>query len=166
MMELMAQVTPSANRWAFRASSLLKRGLRAATGGIWPENQRLAYSDRRAETRLKVPFEARISGGSGSREARGVDIHCGGASILATRPLAPESVIFVHVKNFGLMGFARVRYCTKRGVNSYAIGVEFPKPLMRDEIGTWQFHRIRQTDSGWSVELETSMNLGTTVRAA
>jgi hypothetical protein len=52
-------------------------------------------------------------------------------------------------------------------VNRYAIGVEFPKPLMRDEIGTWEFHRVRQTESGgWSVELETSVNLGSTVRAA
>jgi hypothetical protein len=95
-----------------------------------------------------------------------VDINCGGALMLATRPLAPGSVVFVHVKNFGLMGFAQVRHCTARGVNLYAIGVEFPKPLMRDEIGTWQFHRVRQNDSGWSVELETSMNLGTTIRVA
>jgi hypothetical protein len=51
-------------------------------------------------------------------------------------------------------------------VNRYAIGVEFPKPLMRDEIGTWEFLRIRQTDTGWPVELETSMSLGTPVRAA
>ena len=165
-MESMAQVTPSAKRWAFRASSLLKRGFQAATGCNWLENRRLTYSDRRAEPRLKVPFAARISGESGSRSARGVDIHCGAALIMATRPLAPESLVFFHAKNFGLMGFAQVRHCTSRGLNLYAIGVEFPKPLMRDEIGTWQFHRIRQTDSGWSVEMETSVNLGTTVRAA
>ena len=165
-MELMAQVTPSANRWVSMASTLLRRGVRAASDCIRPENPRLRYSDRRAEPRLKVPFDARISGECGSRGARGVDIHCGGALLLATRPLAPESVVFVHVKNFGLMGFALVRHCTRRGVNNYAIGVEFPKPLMRDEIGTWEFHRIRQTEGGWAVELETSMNLGTTVRAA
>ena len=128
--------------------------------------RRLAYSDRRAEHRLKVAFAVGIAGESGPRVARGVDINCGGALMLATRPLAPESVVFVHVKNFGLMGFAQVRHCTARGVNLYAIGVEFPKPLMRDEIGTWQFHRVRQNDSGWSVELETSMNLGTTIRVA
>jgi hypothetical protein len=165
-MELMAQVAPSANRWLFRASSLLERGFQAVTGGNWPGNRRLAYSDRRAEHRLKVPFAVGIAGESGPRVGRGVDIHCGGALILATRPLAPESVIFLHVKNFGLMGFAQVRHCSARGVNLYAIGVEFPKPLMRDEIGTWQFHRVRQNDSGWSVELETSMNLGTTIRVA
>jgi hypothetical protein len=165
-MESMAQVTPSANRWAVLASSLLKRGFRAATGSDWTENRRLRYSDRRAEPRLKVSFEASISGDAGSRRARGVDIHCGGALILATRPLASGSLVFFHAKSFGLMGFAQVRHCTANGVNLYAIGVEFPKPLMQDEIGTWQFHRVRQNDSGWSVEMETSMNLGTTVRAA
>ena len=165
-MELMAQVTPSANRWAFRATSLLERGLRAAADCIRSDNQRLRYTDRRAETRLKVPFDVRIAGECGSRAARGVDIHCSGALILSTRPLVPESLVFFHAKSFGLMGFAQVRHCTARGVNLYAIGVEFPKPLMQDEIGTWQFHRVRQTDSGWSVEMETSMNLGSTVRAA
>ena len=162
----MTQVTPFANCQAFRASSLLKRGLRAVADCIRPDNPRPARSDRRAEPRLKVGFDVGISGEFGWRGARGLDLHNSGALILATRPLAPESMVFVHLKSFGLMGFAKVRHCTARGVNRYAIGVEFPKPLMRDEIGTWEFHRIRQTDAGWSVELETSMNLGTTARAA
>ena len=115
---------------------------------------------------MKVAFDVSISGDFDSRRARGPDLQNCGALFLATRPLAPESMVFVHVKSFGLMGFAKVRHCTARGVNRYAIGVEFPKPLMRDEIGTWEFHHIRQTDTGWSVELETSMNLGTTARAA
>lgn len=166
MIESMARVTPSTNCRAFRASSLLKRGLRAAADCIRPDNPPPAHNDRRAEPRLKVVFDVSVSGEFGSRGARGLDLHNSGALILATRPLAPESMVFVHLKSFGLMGFAKVRHCTKRGVNRYAIGVEFPKPLMRDEIGTWEFHRIRQTDTGWSVELETSMNLGTTARAA
>jgi PilZ domain len=165
-MELVAQVAPSANRWLGRASSLLKRGFQAATGSNGMGKRRLAYSDRRAEHRLKVPFAVGIAGESGPRVARGVDIHGGGALILATRPLAPESLVFFHAKNFGLMGFAQVRHCTARGVNLYAIGVEFPKPLMRDEIGTWQFHRVRQTESGWSVEMEASMNFDSPTRAA
>jgi hypothetical protein len=166
MMESMTQVTPSTNCRAFSASSLLKRGLRAAADCIRPDNRRPAHNDRRAEPRLKVVFDVSISGEFGSRGARGLDLHNSGALILAAQPLAPESMVFVHVKSFGLMGFAKVRHCTARGVNRYAIGVEFPKPLMRDEIGTWEFHHIRQTDTGWSVELETSMNLGTTARAA
>jgi hypothetical protein len=165
-MESMAEAAPSTERWVFRASSLLKRGLWAATGLGQPENQESAYNDRRAEPRLKVFFEARISGDTGSRWVRGLDINSGGALILATRPAAPESVVFFHVKSLGLMGFAQVRHCTARGVNGYAIGLGFPAPLMRDEIGTWEFHRVRETNGGWSVEMETSMNLSPAVRAA
>lgn len=163
----MAQASPIANRWILGASGLLKRSFMAAARLSQWENKRFRYVDRRAEPRLKVPFSAQISGESGSRAVRGVDLNTTGALFLATRPLAADSVVFVHVKNFGLMGFAKVRHCTARGVNRYAIGVEFPKPLMKDEIGTWEFHRVRQTESGgWSVELETSVNLGSTVRAA
>jgi hypothetical protein len=148
MIESMTQVTPSTNCRAFSASSLLKRGLRAAADCIRPDNRRPAHNDRRAEPRLKVVFDVSISGEFGSRGARGLDLHNSGALILAAQPLAPESMVFVHVKSFGLMGFAKVRHCTARGVNRYAIGVEFPKPLMRDAIGTWEFHHIRQTDTG------------------
>ncbi len=125
----------------------------------------MPYCDRRAEPRLRVHFLAQISGESGLRCIRGVNINGGGALLLTTHPLPTQSVVLFHVKSLGLMGFAQVRHCAARGVNSYAIGIGFPSPLMRDEIGTWQFHRVHQTDSGWSVEMETSMNLGTTVRA-
>ncbi len=158
----MAQATSFAVRWA----GLLKRRLRTASDCLPPEMRRRAYRNRRAEPRLNVPFEVKIAGESCPRWARGVNLTAGGALMLVARPLAPESVVFVHVRNFGLMGFARVRHCTARGVNNYAVGVEFPSPLMMDEIGTWQFHRVRQTDSGWSMELATSINLGTAVRAA
>jgi hypothetical protein len=97
---------------------------------------------------MKVAFDVSISGDFDSRRARGPDLQNCGALFLATRPLAPESMVFVHVKSFGLMGSAKVRHCTARGVNRHAIGVEFPTPLMRDEIGTWEFHHIRQTDTG------------------
>jgi hypothetical protein len=165
MMELMTQTTPSANRWVSRASSLLKRGLWAATGGNRRKNRTLGHRDRRFSPRLKVQFEAKISDESGSLEARGVDIHRDGALVLARQPLAPKSVVFVQLKSFGLMGFAQVRHCTERGESNYAIGVEFPAPLMREEVGTWQFQRVCQTDNGWSEEWEASMNLSTALRA-
>jgi hypothetical protein len=165
-MELMTPTTPSANRWAVAASSLLKRFIWAVTGCRPPEDWWLRYSDRRAKPRLKVHFQAQISGESGLRGVRGVNINSDGALILTTQPLAPESVVVFHVKSFGLMGFAKVRYCTERGLFSYAIELSFPSPLMRHEIGTWQFHRVHQTDNGWSVESEASMNLSPALRAA
>jgi hypothetical protein len=51
---------------------------------------------------MKVAFDVSISGEFGSRRARGRDLHNCGAWILATRPLAPESVVFVHMENYGL----------------------------------------------------------------
>ena len=100
----------------------------------------MAYSDRRAEPRLKVHFLAQISGEVGSCEVRGVNITSGGALLLATKPLPPESVVLLQAKSLGLMGFAQVRHCAERGANSYAIGVGFPSPPMR--MGTWRFQRV------------------------
>jgi len=162
----MTQTTPSANGWVVGASRLLKRGLMAAARLSQSANRPSAYSDRRAEPRLRVDFLAQISGESGLRWVRGVNITSGGALLLAAQPLPPQSMVLFHVKSLGLMGFAQVRHCAERGMNSYAIGVSFPSPLMRDEIGTWQFHRVHETDGGWSVEVEASMNLSPTVRAA
>lgn len=76
--------------------------------------------------------------------ARGVNLHQEGALVIASRPLPPQSAVFVHLKSLGLMGFARVRHCTKRGPWLYAIGMEFPAPLMREAAGSWQFHQVRQ----------------------
>jgi len=159
MMELMAKATPSMDRWVTRASRLLKHGL-------WAENSGAKRRDRRAEPRLRINFLARISGESGSRGVRGVNFHSGGALLLAKQPMAPESVILFHAKSFGLMGFAQVRHCAQQGVNAYAIGVAFPSPLMRDDIGTWEFHRVRPNETGWSMEMAASMNLSPAVRAS
>jgi hypothetical protein len=166
-MELMAHATPSSNCWVLGASSVVKRGLWAAAGASRSVNRWLHYNDRRGETRLKAHFLAQLSGESGSFGARGVNISSGGALLLAAQPLALDSVVFFHAKSLGLMGFAHVRHCSeRRRVNGYAIGVEFPSPLMREEMGTWQFHRVRQTDSGWSVDLEAKMNLSRALRTA
>jgi hypothetical protein len=163
----MAHTTPSADRWVGRATGLLKRGFWAAAGGSQSVSRRSRNSDRRGERRLKANFLAQISGESGSCRVRGLDISSNGALLLATRPFATQSVVFFHSKSLGLMGFAQIRHCSeRRGVNGYAIGVEFPSPLMRDEMGIWQFNRVHPTEGGWSVELEASMNLGAPVRAA
>jgi hypothetical protein len=164
-MESMTPTVPSANRWVSRAFSLLKRGLWAVTGRNGSADRPLECCERRCDHRLQVHFDAKLSSESGSMQVRGVDIHRDGALVLTRLPLAPKSVVFVRLKTFGLMGFAQVRHCTKRGWWNYAIGVEFPASLMRDEVGTWQFHHVRQTDGGWSAEYEASMNLSPALRA-
>jgi hypothetical protein len=78
---------------------------------------------------------------------------------MASQPLAPQSGVFFQLKSLGLRGLAQVRHCTERGPGNSAIGVEFPTPPMREEIGPWQFRQVRQTDGGWSEEWEASLNL-------
>jgi PilZ domain len=150
-MESMAQTTASANDWVSWASSILKRSLCAVAGRERPENWPSGQPDRRVHHRMKVRFRARISNESGWMRVRGVDMHAEGALFMASQPLAPQSVVFVHLKSYGLMGFGRVRHCTERGLWSYAIGVEFPAPMMRELPGSWQFHQVRQPDSGKAV---------------
>jgi hypothetical protein len=143
-MESMAQTTASANDRASGAFSILKRGLCAVAGRGRPENWQLGQPDRRVNRRVKVRFQARICNESGSMRARGVNLHADGALLIASQPLAPQSVVFVHLKSFGLMGCARVRHCTGRGLWRYAIGVEFPTPMMREQAGSWQVRQVFQ----------------------
>ena len=143
-MESMAHTTASANGWASRAFGILKRGLCAVAGRRRSRNWQLGQRDRRVNHRLKVRFEARISNESGWIRVRGVNMHADGALVLASQPLAPQSMVFVHLKSFGLMGCARVRHCTARGLWSYAIGVEFPTPMMREQAGSWQVRQVFQ----------------------
>ena len=150
----MAQTTASANGWASRVFSILKRGLCAVAGRRRSENWQSGQPDRRVHRRVKVRFQARISNESGSMRVRGVNLHADGALLIASQPLAPQSVVFVHLKSLGLMGCARVRHCTGRGLGGYAIGVEFPTPMMREQAGSWQVRQVfqvRQPDSDKAV---------------
>lgn len=143
----MAQTTASANGWASRAFSIVKRALWAVTGRR-PWNLPWGQPDRRVGHRLKVHFDARISGESGWMRVRGVNLHPEGALVIAGEPSTPQSVVFVRLKSFGLIGFAQVRHCTRLGPWSYAIGVQFPAPLMQEQAGPWQFHQVSQTGGG------------------
>jgi len=143
-MESMLQTTAFANDRASGAFSILKRGLCAVAGRRRSRNWQLGQPDRRVNHRMKVRFDARISNESGSMRARGVNLHADGALLMASQPLAPQSVVFVHLKSFGLMGCARVRHCTGRGLWGYAIGVEFPTPMMREQAGSWQVRQVFQ----------------------
>lgn len=63
--------------------------------------------------------------------------------MLVSRQAWPAgTVLFLDLKAFWLMGFARVRHCTVRDDCTYGIGLEFCAPLMRQEIGTWQIEHI------------------------
>jgi hypothetical protein len=152
----MFQTSPSEIRWFSGASRLLQRGLRAATRSNRPKHRPVERSERRSDRRLKVEFEAVLSDPSGSLQVRGVDIHRDGALVLSRLPFAPGSVVFVRLKSFELVGFAEVRHCAERGASAYALGLEFPSPLMREEAGDWHFDRVCQSGNGWTKEWEVS----------
>jgi hypothetical protein len=108
--------------------------------------------------RLRVNYDAALFVRQRPIAVRGLDIHRDGAGVISKEPFSPDSVIFVHMKSFRLRGFAHVRHCTQRDKSSFVIGLEFRSPLMREEAGDWQFHRISHTDSGWSQEWENSID--------
>ena len=93
-------------------------------------------------------FEAKVARESGWMRARGVNMHAEGAMVVASRPLKPQSVVFVRLKSLGLMGYAQVRHCTERWLGGYAIGMVFRAPLMQEEVGRWQFQQVHQSDGG------------------
>ena len=136
-MESMVQTTAPTNVWASRALGLLKRCLWRGPSG---------QPDRRLSQRLELHFEAKILSQSGWMRARGVNLHAEGAMVVASRPLKPRSVVFVRLKGLGLIGFAHVRHSTERWLWGYAIGLAFGAPLMREEVGRWQFQQVHQTD--------------------
>jgi hypothetical protein len=130
IIESMTQTIASANGWASMAFSLLKRGLWAVAGRSRREGRALGQPERRLNHGLKGHFKAKIYDQSGWMRVRGVNMHAEGALVMASKPLAPQSPVFVHLKSLGLMGFGQVRHCTRRGPWRYAIGVGFPAPLM------------------------------------
>ena len=95
IMESMLQTTAFANDRASGAFSILKRGLCAVAGRGRPENRPLGQPDRRVNHRMKVRFDARISNESRWMRVRGVNMHAEGALVIASQPLAPQSVVFV-----------------------------------------------------------------------
>jgi len=144
----------SALRWVCGASNFLRSRRRPVAQ---PEPGGQSRQERRFNHRLRVNYEGALFGPGRAIAVRGLDIHRDGAGVISKQPFAPGSVVFVHLKSFRLRGFAHVRHCTPQDASSYLLGLEFRSPLMREEAGNWQFHRISNSDSGWSREWEASL---------
>jgi len=99
------------------------------------------FIERRAYTRLKFRFKAFLDVNGHRFQVRGIDLHRGGAGIVSESPLPIGALTFVYAKPHGLMGWATVRWCS-RSSSQYHMGLEFRSPLMRAEVGTWQFSRV------------------------
>ncbi len=93
-------------------------------------------------------FSNRFSGWLDTQDrrlmAKGIDLHRGGAQVLAECPAEPDSVAFLYIESYQLLGWARVRWCVPDGRSRYRIGLEFRSPLMRADFGVWQFSRAAE----------------------
>jgi hypothetical protein len=121
-----------------QAIEWVKRGSAPITAAGEPARN----EQRRRYERDKRPFEAVLSIASGSLPVQGIDLHKYGAGVISPMPLPPGSVIFIHLKTRGVVGFAHVRHCTQRGRQSFAVGLEFPTELMPKEDGAWSCQRL------------------------
>ena len=102
--------------------------------------------ERRTTPRRRMRFPIEIQGPTGRFSVMVTDFHDQGVMILSKQVWATGTVIFLDFRSFWLMGFARVRHCTLRNDRTYAVGLEFCAPLMRQEIGTWHIERISYPD--------------------
>jgi hypothetical protein len=103
-------------------------------------------SDGRNHMRIPAEFKASLNGVFGTVYVTGVDATRDGAGVRAMEPLAIGTLVFLKISTLGLMGFAHVRHCSKRG-SGYLLGLKFREALARDrdDAGAdWERRRLRR----------------------
>jgi hypothetical protein len=103
-------------------------------------------ADVRNHVRIPAEFEASLNGPFGTVFVTGVDATRDGAGVQSMEPLAIGTLVFLKISTLGLMGFAHVRHCSKRG-DGYLLGLKFREPLMRDRDyieADWSRQRVRR----------------------
>lgn len=126
------------NTLTSRVEEMLFPGLAALFG-----NNSDSSTDRRAYTRVKTRFEGSVDLDGQRVPVHGMDLHRAGAGIMADAQLPVGSLVFFYERTHGLMGWASVRWCSWRGGSKYFAGLEFRSPLMRAEVGNWQFSYVQ-----------------------
>ena len=106
---------------------------------------RAPHADSRYDNRFHSSFKGRLTLNGTRRHIRGVDLSNSGALVTSRAPLAAGSAVFLSIDTQNLMGWAKVRHCTRRRMFGYYIGLEFRGPLMRGVEGNWQFSRVTNT---------------------
>jgi hypothetical protein len=96
--------------------------------------------ERRRMKRIPRHFDATLDlPGVGIFPAKGVNWHYGGAMMKMAVPVRPGTVLLVHLKSFGMIGWAVVRHCVPTAGGRFGVGVEFNGPLMEADFGKWEF---------------------------
>ena len=100
-----------------------------------PVNRNHERVDHRYHKRLPVKYRLSVysedqQAGQLSLAARGINMSRSGVLIETEEPLPIGSMVYVKVKELGLMGMATVRHCTPKG-SKFSVGLHFPNPLTR-----------------------------------
>lgn len=112
------------------------------------ETEATARPRRRVPRRI-LKFRAVVCAKNCRWKARGVNFSENGAMVITNHPLPVKSVVLVYLKSLRLMGFARVRHCSARGLWKHAVGLEFRGPLMRERAG-WRFEYADGNTGQWA----------------
>ena len=98
-----------------------------------------ARPNNRNEHRVKTACRGWLGSAGKRYSLRGIDLTNSGA-LIATRKRVPiGSDVFVYLTTTGLMGWAKVRHCSRAGLFRYRVGLEFRGPLAPTQQGTWQY---------------------------
>ena len=101
-----------------------------------------AVSERRAYARMKLDFKVFLHVNGRQHQVRGIDFHRAGACVSSGEPLPVGAIVFFCAKSYGLIRWATVRWCAWRSPSQYYVGLEFRSPLIRAEVGNWQFSYV------------------------
>src|SRR6266545_494477 len=96
-------------------------------------------TDSRLDSRLRTQFKGWLDFNGDQRSVRGIDLTESGALVTSSVPMAPDSAVFLCITSHGLMGWAKVKHCSRYGFFRYRIGLAFRGALMRAQEGNWQF---------------------------
>jgi hypothetical protein len=119
---------------------------------IWIAFLRLAFRYRKAgpsrrnnryDHRFKSAYRGWLGFAGERYPLRGLDLTSSGALIATSRRVLIGSDVFVYLTTAGLMGWAKVRHCSRAGLFRYQIGLEFRSPLMPTQQGNWQYMSAR-----------------------
>jgi hypothetical protein len=94
--------------------------------------------------RLPADFQATLAGSFETLCCSGVDANRDGVGVQAAQALPLGALVFLRITDLGLMGFAHVRHCSRRG-EGYLLGLQFRDALSRGrgDIGNWSVEQLR-----------------------
>jgi len=127
-----------AARWFHQAVTWVKEG----SPDYIPGASDARTQERRRFKRVKMSFDLELKIGSRLIPAQGSDLHDFGAKVICDHGIVPGTMVLIHLVKKRIVGFAYVRHSTQRGNGTFAIGLEFPAPLMPKEPGPWQYSRV------------------------